>query len=161
MNDYTQPEKKLFYIKLYHNLIKGKELSKLRYLPDGYKIFGIYILLLDYARGSKDGILATTINGTKYNDSIEELCSYCENISVAEMHTAIKALVNVGLITINVDGAYVINNYKDIGSGESYSAVKMRRIREQKKEPSTSNSNSTSHNVTDTVTDETTNNITS
>ena len=126
MIDFTTNRHKLFYIKLFSNLLNSSEMDQISMMPDGDMIVLIYIRLLDYARGSKTGILETEINGIHYPDSIRRIKIALKHYSEIAIESSIKILIQFGFMSIHSTGAFVLNNYADIGGAETPDARRMR-----------------------------------
>lgn len=134
MQDFTKNNHKLFFIKLYSNLINSPEMEQISMMPDGHMIFSLYIRLIDYARGSKTGILETEINGVKYPDSIKKLKLALKFYSELEIETSLKILINFGFISIHQSGAFVLEKYNMIGSAEETKWAIYKRLERQSKQ---------------------------
>ena len=152
-------DNKIYYIRLFDNMLNSPEMNEIRTLPDGHKIVSFFISLLMYLKGSKTGVLEEVIAGTPLPISADKLRLELRYWNALEVETALRVLNRYGFISINNQMAFVVNNYIDIGGAETKEASIMRRLRKSKADRKEIGTTETTFKTTNKVTNNVTNNV--
>lgn len=153
-------DKKIYYIRLFDNMLNSPEMNEIRTLPDGHKIVSFFISLLMYLKGSKTGVLEEVIAGKPIPISADKLRLELKYWNALEVETSLRVLNRYGFIFINNQMAFVVKNYKDIGGAETIQASYMRKIRESKSISTAIESNETKPKIINNVSNNVSNNVT-